>query len=92
MDDENKLERWSTTVSSSEDKIVRRAAANGQMSLSEYVVSDMVAAASVDLADRCLFTLSGREWEELQQVLNRPVVFKSRLAELLNQPSVLESD
>ena len=92
MDTESKTGRWSIRVSPSDDMIVRRVIARSRMSLNEYVVRNAVSAAIADLSDRRLFTLSAGEWEELQRILDRPTVSKPRLAELLAQPSVLETD
>ena len=50
-----------------------------------------VQAAYEDLADRRVFALDEPAWLELQQMLDRPPVFKPELAKLLTNPSVLES-
>lgn len=92
MATETKSERWSIRVSPAEDMIVRRVLENSGMSLNEYVVRQTVTAAIDDLADRRLFALSADEWDELQELLDRPDAPKPRLAALLNQPSVLESE
>jgi len=92
MATEAKSERWSIRVSPAEDMIVRRVLENSGMSLNEYVVRQTVTAAIDDLADRRLFALSADEWDELQELLDRPDAPKPRLAALLNQPSVLESE
>ena len=92
MATEAKSERWSIRVSPSDHMIVRRALAHNGMSLNEYVVSHAVSAAIADLADRRLFVLSEAEWDELQEILDRPATAKPRLAALLEQPSVLESE
>ena len=44
------------------------------------------------LEDRPLFTLSEDEWNELQRLLDRPLVPKPRLAALLSKPSMLDSE
>ena len=70
--------------------IVRRVLENAGMSLNEYVVSRAVAAAVDDLADRRVFALSDEAWEELHELLDRPVAAKPRIAALLAEPSVLD--
>ena len=89
---DTKTERWSIRVTPTEDTIVRRVLDSAGMSLNEYVVSRAVAAAINDLADRRVFTLSAEEWDELQEILDRPVTAKPRIAALLAEPSVLESE
>ena len=92
MNAKAETERWSIRVSSSDNIIVRRMAAHNRMSLNEYVVSNAVTAAIADLSDRRLFKLSPKEWQKLQEVLDRPVSSKPRLTELMSRPSVLEVD
>ena len=92
MESESKAARWTIRVSPSDDMLVRRVVAEHHMSLSEYVVSHAVSAATTDLADRRVFTLSPESWSELQDLLDRPVSPKPRLRALLEQPSVLESE
>ena len=87
-----KTERWSIRVTPTEDTIVRRVLDNAGMSLNEYVVSRAVAAAINDLADRRVFALPAERWEELQEILDRPVVAKPRIASLVAEPSVLDSE
>ena len=87
-----KTERWSIRVTPAEDTIVRRVLDNAGMSLNEYVVSRAVAAAIDDLADRRVFTLSSEAWDELQDILDRPPASKPRLAALLAEPSVLDTE
>ena len=89
---DTKTERWSIRVTPTEDTIVRRVLENVGMSLNEYVVSRAVTAAINDLADRRVFTLSAEAWDELQEILDRPVTAKPRIAALLAEPSVLESE
>ena len=62
------------------------------MSLNEYVVSCTVTAATNDLADRHVFVLDPKAWDELQDLLDRPPVPKPKIAALLAQPSILEQD
>ena len=92
MATEAKSKRWSIRIAPSEDIIVRRALAQRGVSLNEYVVSHAISAAMEDLADRRLFMLSSEEWDELQEILDRPVTPKPRLAALLAQPSLVEDE
>jgi uncharacterized protein (DUF1778 family) len=42
------------------------------------------------LADRRLFRLNDEQWQAFNDALDRPVVAKRRLAQLLSEKSVLE--
>lgn len=42
------------------------------------------------LADQRIFEFNEREWQDFQDILNRPVKHKPRLARLLNEKSALE--
>lgn len=42
------------------------------------------------LADRRMFRLDERRWKAFQNILDRPVVNKPRLARLLSEKSALE--
>lgn len=45
-----------------------------------------------DPADRQVFTLPFEAWDELQEILNRPVTAKPKIAALLSEPSILDSE
>ncbi len=68
---------------------MRRVVDNTGMSLNDYVVSSSVAAATEDLADQRAFSLSPEVWDELQDLLDRPVAAKPKINALLAEPSVL---
>ena len=87
-----KSERWNLRVTPAQDAIVRRVLDASGMSLNEYVVTRTVAAATNDLADRQVFVLEPREWDQLQEILNRPPVPNPAIAVLLTQPSILEDE
>ena len=88
---DTKTKRWNLRVTPVQDTIVRQVLRTSGMSLSEYVVSRAVASAVEDLADRQVFALSEEDWEELQEVLQRPKTAKPNIAALLAEDSVLES-
>lgn len=87
-----KTKRWTLRVTPAQDMIVRQVVSTSGMSLSEYVVSRAVASAVEDLADRRVFAVSGEAWEELQAMLDRPAIAKPKIAELLADDSVLDSE
>ena len=86
-----KSERWNLRVTPTQDTIVRRVVSATGMSLNEYVVSRTVAAATNDLADRRVFALEPYEWNQFQELLNRPPAPKPKIVALLTQPSILDS-
>ena len=45
-----------------------------------------------DLADREVFELPSEAWDELQEILDRPATVKPKIAALLSEPSVLDSE
>jgi uncharacterized protein (DUF1778 family) len=85
-----KSERWNLRVTPAQDEVVRRVVGETGESLNDYVVRHVVAAAHEDLADRQVFALDDAAWTEFQALLDRPPVFKPKLATLLSSPSVLE--
>ena len=87
-----KTKRWTLRVTPAQDMIVRQVVSATGMSLSEYVVSRAVEAAVEDLADRRVFAASEEAWEELVEVLERPATAKPKIAALLANDSVLDSE
>ncbi len=87
-----KTERWTLHLTPAQDAIVRRVLSTTGMSLNEYVVSCAVASAANDLADRQVFALAPDTWDELQGILDRPPEAEPRIAALLSEPSILESE
>ncbi len=87
---ETKTKRWTLRVTLAQDTIVRQVLSANGMSLSEYVVSRAVTSAVQDLADRQVFAVSQKAWEELQEVLDRPAIAKPKIAALLAEDSVLD--
>lgn len=87
---ETKSNRWALRVTPSQDAVVRSVLDGTGESLNEYVVRHAVQAAHDDLADRRVFAIDEAAWDELQQLFDRPPVFKPDLAKLLARPSVLE--
>lgn len=84
--------RWSIQVPADDDAIVRRAAGNAGVSLSEYVADCAVSAAVDDLADRQVFRVSDETWDELDMILDRPPAPNPRIVELLAGPWPLDAE
>ena len=87
---ETKSGRWTLRVTPSQDAVVRRVLDSTGESLNEYVVRHAVEAAQDELADRRVFVVDDAAWVELQELLDRPPVFKPELSKLLANPSVLD--
>lgn len=60
-------------------------------SLSEFVLESSLQAADSALADRARFTLSESQWLAFQAALDAPPRDISRLRQLMEEPSVLET-
>lgn len=57
---------------------------------SHFLLEAGINAAEESLVDRRLFQLDDAQWQAFQDVLDRPVTEKPRLARLLSEKSVLE--
>jgi uncharacterized protein (DUF1778 family) len=82
--------RWNLRVRADDDIVVRRAAAESERELSEFVRSAAVNEAERVLADRTVFTLDGPSWERFARALDRPPRVPAGLRELFSRPSVFE--
>lgn len=85
-----KTERIDIRTSQDAKDLLQRAAATVHKTVSEFLLDAGLVAASEALADRRLFGLGEAEWPRLNEVLERPVQPKPRLAKLLDEPSVLD--
>lgn len=83
VDRESKDSRINVRLAPSQAALIRRAAEVGNKSLSEFVIGSAAAAAEQVLADRRWFTADEAAWQAFEALLERPVVYKPRLAELL---------
>ena len=70
--------------------LLRRAAASSNNSVAEFLLEAGIRAAEDVLTDRRMFRLDDRRWRAFQDILDRPVAEKPRLARLLAEKSVLE--
>ncbi len=82
--------RWNLRVRADDDIVVRRAAAESDRELSEFVRTAAVLEAERVLADRTVFELDERRWERFVEVLDRPPRVPAGLRELFSRPSVFE--
>lgn len=85
-----KTERLNLRLTPAQDSVLRAAADAHGETTSEYVLRSAVEAAQSDLADRRVFVVDERAWQELQAALSSPVTVPSPMIKLLLNPSVLE--
>ena len=69
---------------------LQRAAAAAQRSVTDFVLDSALASAAETLADRQTFQLDPEQWQAFVAALDAPPQTNSRLARLLQEPSVLE--
>lgn len=81
-------ERWDFRVEPETDRLVRRAAASSQRTLTDFVVDAAVLEAERLLADRTAFALERQQWERFVELLDRPPRDNPGLAKLFSRPSV----
>ena len=87
---ETKSERIEVRTTPTLKALLQRAAASAHKNVTEFLLEAGIKAAEDALADRRMFRLDDRRWKEFQNILDRPVVNKPRLAGLLSEESVLE--
>ena len=87
---EVKSERIEVRTTPSMKSLLQRAAATSHKNVTEFLLEAGINAAEESLVDRRLFQLDDAQWQAFQDVLDRPVTEKSRLARLLSEKSVLE--
>jgi uncharacterized protein (DUF1778 family) len=69
---------------------IRRAAAAAGVSMSAFILESASERADRTLADQRVFEVSGKQWNEFVEALDRPARHIPQLAKLLREPSVLE--
>lgn len=69
---------------------LQRAAAAAQRSVTDFVLESALASAAETLADRQSFRLDAEQWEAFVAALDAPPQVHPRLAQLLQEPSLLE--
>ncbi len=87
---EAKSERIEVRTTPSMKSLLQRAAATSHKNVTEFLLEAGINAAEESLVNRRLFQLDDAQWQAFQDVLDRPVTEKPRLARLLSEKSVLE--
>jgi len=84
---ETRLDGLQLRVTPQQREIIESAAASQNETITDYVIRHAVSAAKEDLADHRFFTIDDAAWVEFNALLERPPVYKPRLAKLLAQPA-----
>ena len=87
---EAKTERIEGRTTPTMKALLQRAAAFSHKNVTEFLLEAGINAAEEALVDRRMIRLDEAQWQALQDVLDRPVVHKPRLARLLTEKSVLD--
>jgi len=87
---EAKTERIEVRTTPTMKALLQRAAAFSHKNVTEFLLEAGINAAEEALGDRRMIRLDEAQWQALQDVLDRPVVHKPRLARLLTEKSVLD--
>lgn len=75
-----KTTRLNVRTSSEQDALIRQAAAATHTTMSEFMLESATTRAAHVLADRRWFQLENDAFEEFRALLDRPAIFKPRLA------------
>jgi uncharacterized protein (DUF1778 family) len=75
--------RLNFRLSAAQDELIRAGAEAANKSVSEFVLDSAANAATNALLDRRVFVATKKQWQELEQLLERPAVAKPKLAKLL---------
>lgn len=87
-----KESRIALRMTSADEAVIRAAAADAGLSVTDFMVTAAAARARDALADRRTFVLDDAEWTEFQAILDRPVEHKPALAKLFAEPSFFADD
>ena len=87
---EAKSERIEVRNTPSMKAVLQRAATSSHKSITEFLLEAGMSAAEDALINRRLFRIDDEQWQAFQEVLDRPVTEKPRLARLMAGKSVLE--
>lgn len=88
----NRTEKLDLRLSKSAKRTLQAAAAAARKSVSEFVLETALSEAEERLADRTVFTLDAKRWEEFVAALDAPPRRHPRLERLFREPSVFDSE
>lgn len=87
---EAKSERIEVRTTPTLKALLQRAASCSHKNVTEFLLEAGINAAEEALIDRRMFRLDDDQWQAFQDILDRPIKSKPRLAKLLTEKSVLE--
>ncbi len=87
---ENNSERIKVQTTPSTKALLEKAAVSSGKTVTEFLIEAGIDAAENALADQRVFRLDEQRWQAFQDILDRPVADKPRLARLLAEKSALE--
>lgn len=87
---EARSERIEVRTTPSVKALLQRAASASHKNVTEFLLDAGLSVAEDTLANRRLFRLDDQQWQAFQDLLDRPVSEKPRLARLMAEKSVLE--
>lgn len=88
----NRTEKLDLRLSKSAKRTLQAAAAAVRKSVSEFVLETALSEAEERLADRTVFTLDAKRWEEFVAALDAPPRRHPRLERLFREPSVFDPE
>lgn len=86
-----RTEKLDLRLSRAAKKTLQAAASAERKSVSEFVLDTALSQAEERLADRRVFTLNRKEWDEFMAALDAPPRRHSRLEQLFSQQSVFDA-
>ncbi|MDP6404050.1 MAG: DUF1778 domain-containing protein [Alphaproteobacteria bacterium] len=87
---EPKTERIEVRTTPSMKALLQRAASSSHKNVTEFLLEAGLNAAEEALVDRQLFRLDDAQWQAFEEILERPVTEKPRLAKLMAEKSAVE--
>ena len=86
----NRTERLDLRLTRAAKQTLQAAAAAQRKSVSEFVLHAALSEAEEQLADRCVFTLDAKSWDNFVAALDAPPRRHARLERLFRKPSVFD--
>jgi uncharacterized protein (DUF1778 family) len=85
-----KSERIDVRTTPAVKRLLQEAAAAANKTVTEFLLDSALTEAEEILANRRLFSLGEKEWQEFMAALDAPTSPMPRMKKLLREPSVLE--
>ena len=88
----NRTEKLDLRLSKAAKQTLQAAATAARKTVSEFVLETALSEAEERLADRRIFILDAKKWDEFVAALDAPPRPNQRLKRLFREPSVFEAD